>query len=232
MKLANRLRIGRALSRSRAPSPFGALLRGMAAGVIGAGLQSLFFKATAQLLPKPTQLPPELGKPEPEAQKESSLETVARRWVEGLMQRGPLEGEQKARAASVVHYAFGALWGGLYGLLRESTPVPPTLFGAAVWLASDNLILPAFRVAAWPQHYSLREHHYALHAHFAYGLGTAGAYALLRDLGPVPLAALPAVLALQAKAWLGRTPPARLLARNDGPVARFFSQATTRLARA
>jgi len=208
------------------------LVRGLIAGAIGAGIQSLFFKATSRLAPKPTELPPGVAKPEPEAQKESSLETVARRFVEGLMQRGPLEKDAKARAASVVHYGFGALWGGLYALARESAPLPPTLFGAVVWLASDNLILPAFRVAAWPQRYSLREHHYALHAHFAYGLGTAGAYALLRDLGPVPLAALPAVLALQAKIWLSHTPPGRLLARNDGPVARFFDQASTRLARA
>lgn len=232
MKLVQRLRIGRAISRSRAPSPFGALLRGLVAGAIGAGIQSLFFKATASLAPEPTKLPPGVGKPEPEAQKESSLETIARRLAEGMMQRGPLQGDAKTRAASVVHYSFGALWGGLYALVRESTALSPSLFGAAVWLASDNLILPAFRLAAWPQRYSLREHHYAVHAHLVYGLGTAGAYALLRDLGPVPLAALPAVLALQAKAWLRNTPPGRLLSHNHGPVARFFDQVSTRVARA
>ena len=193
--------------RKKAPSPMGALARGLVAGAIGAGGQSLFFKATASLMPKPTKI---RAKPEAKAQKETSLETVARRTTEGLMQRGPLDVAQKKRAASAVHYLFGAAWGGLYGLLRETTRVSPLLFGAAVWMLSDNLLLPLFRVAAWPHKYKLSEHHYALHAHFAYGLSTAAAYALLRDVGPIPVAAIPAALLLQAQAWALRTPPGRL----------------------
>ena len=156
-----------------------------------------------------------LGKPEPEAKNESSLETVARRTAEGLMQRGPLDDATKSAAGSAVHYAFGAAWGGLYGLARESTGVSALGFGALVWMASDNLLLPLFRLAAWPQRYSLKEHHYALQAHFVYGLSTAAAYALLRDLGPIPLGTVPAMALLQAWAWLLRSPPARLLRRSQ-----------------
>ena len=39
----------------------------------------------------------------------------------------------------------------------------PARYRIGVWMASDNVLLPAFRVAAWPQHYSVKEHHYALH---------------------------------------------------------------------
>ena len=202
--------MARAAARRKSPSPLGAVLRGMIAGAIGAGVQSLFFKATAQWRPQPTNLPPDLRKPEPEAQDESSLQTVARRTVEGLMQRGPLDAETKAAAGSAVHYLFGAAWGGLYALCRESFRTSPVLFGLGVWMASDNVILPAFRLAAWPQKYRLLEHHYALQAHFAYGLGTAATYAVLRDVGAAPLAALPALVALQARAWALRTPPGRL----------------------
>lgn len=201
----------RAAARGKRPSPLGAVVRGMVAGAIGAGVQSLFFKATARWMPTPTRLPKELQKPEPEAQDESSLQTVARRSIEGLMQRGPIAPETKAAAGSAVHYLFGAAWGGLYALCRESFRTSPVLFGLGVWMASDNLILPAFRVAAWPQHYSLREHHYAVHAHVVYGLGTSAAYALLRDLGPMPLSTVPAMLALQAWAWILRSPPARII---------------------
>lgn len=209
----NRLKIARAALRNKSPSPLGALLRGMVAGAIGAGFQSLFFKATARWSPPPTRLPKELQKPERQAQKESSLQTVARRTVEGLMKRGPLSEESKTAAGTAVHYLFGAGWGGLYGLCRESFPTSPVLFGIGVWLASESVLLPAFRVAAWPQHYSLKEHHYAVHAHLVYGLGTAAAYALLRDLGPVPVTTVPAMLGLQAWAWLLRTPPGRLFQR-------------------
>ena len=218
----NRVQLFRSAIRRKAPSPLGALARGMIAGAIGAGAQSLFFLATRRWTPKPTGLPAHLRKPEPEAQDESSLQTVARRTVDGLMQRGPLEGEQKSRAASAVHYVFGAIWGGLYGLCRESFRTSPLAFGFGVWMASDNLLLPAFRIAAWPQHYSLKEHHYALQGHFVYGLATSAAYALLRDLGPIPLGAVPAMAGLQAWAWLLRTPPVRLMTRRRPLPERFF----------
>lgn len=218
----NRFQVARAALRQKAPSPLGALLRGLVAGAIGAGVQSVFFKATRRWTPQPTRLPKELQKPEAEAQEESALQTLARRTADGLMQRGPISPETKSAAASAVHYGFGAAWGGLYALCRESFPTSPVLFGLGVWMASDNLLLPAFRLAAWPQHYSLKEHHYAIQAHLAYGLSTAAAYAVLRDLGPVPVSTVPAMLALQAWAWLLRTPPARLLQRTQPWTQRFL----------
>ena len=220
----NRLAFVRAAIRSKSPTPIGSLARGMVAGGLGAAAQSLFFTATRRWAPEPTSLPKERGKPEPQAQGESSLETVAGRTVHGLMQRGPLDDQAKTRVAGAIHYLSGAMWGGVYALCRESFRLSPMLFGAAVWFAGDNLLLPAFRLAAWPQRHSLREHQYALQAHFVYGLSTAAAYALLRDLGPVPAGALPAVLALQAWGWLWRTPPMRLVARRQ-PLPRRIVQA-------
>jgi hypothetical protein len=226
----NRLRLYRIALRRKAPTPLGAFVRGLAAGAIGAAGESLFFAATRRWAPTPTKLPRQLRKPEQKAQSESSVQTVARRAVEGLMKRGPLEEADKMRAGTAVHYIFGSLWGGVYALCRESFRTSPTLFGATVWAASDNLLLPAFRVAAWPQHYSLEEHHYALQAHFAYGLATASAYALLRDLGPVPLKVLPALLGLQAWAYWLRTLPMRLLARKRPLPQRFLASAVQRSA--
>jgi len=210
-----RVRLLREAMRKKAPTPLGALWRGMIAGALGAGAQSLLFKLTAKWRPEPTRIPPELGKPERQARGETSLQTVARRTVEGLMQRGPLTAEQKDLAASVIHSLFGAVWGGFYGLVRESFRIPPQLFGALVWMVSDNLLLPAFRVAAWPHRYKLSEHRYALQAHFAYGAATEAAYAVLRDLGPVPLRAVPALIALQAWAFVLRAPPLRLWRRRQ-----------------
>jgi hypothetical protein len=72
-----RIRLVKAAMRKKAPSPLGAVMRGILAGAIGAGAQSLFFKATQRWAPTPTKLPPELQ--ELEAKDESSLQTVARR---------------------------------------------------------------------------------------------------------------------------------------------------------
>jgi hypothetical protein len=212
MALLRRAALGRALVRKKALTPIGALGRGLCAGMAGALAQDLFFRATARLAPRRAPVPPELGKPDREARDESNLETAARRLYVGMMKRGPLDAAAKRRLASGLHYAFGAAWGGVYALLRESLPaLPATLFGVGVWAVSDGLLLPAFRLAAWPRRYSLREHHYALHAHLVYGLATAGTYAALRGLAAVPLAALPALIALQARSWLSRLPPGRLV---------------------
>jgi hypothetical protein len=229
MKIKTSLRTARALARPRAPSPLGALARGLLAGALGAGLQSLFFRATSKWAPEPTPVRPEDSSPAHEPT-ESGLEALGRRWVEDLMQRRPLGEVAKRRVATAVHYLFGAAWGGLYGLARESFHAPGTVFGAMVWLVSDNLLLPAFRLAGWPNQYRLAEHRYALQAHLVYGLGTAGAYALLRDVGPVPLAALPAVVALQARAWALRTPPGRLVQRRQPWPKRFFNQFANKVA--
>ena len=232
MTILRRLYVGRSVLRKKSPSPAGALLRGMIAGAAGALVQSLFFRATVKLAPTPTPLPPGLQNPEPEAKEETALQTGARRLVTGMMKR-ELSPAEKERASALAHVGFGALWGGLYGLLRESLPaLPASLFGLGVWMASDNLILPAFKLSAWPQHYSLKEHHYAMHAHVVYGVATAGTYAVLRDLGAVPLAALPAVVALQARSWLSRTPPGRLIERRRSMPQRFATQWINRVVHA
>ena len=207
-----RLRLIREAMRSRKPTPLGSLWRGLVAGAAGSAAQSLFFKLVKA--PEPSH-----------PRDESSLQIVGRRLVEDMMKREPLQPEQKAKLASAIHYAFGAAWGGLYGLLRESFRVPPQAFGALVWMASDNLLLPLFRVAKWPQHYRSEEHRYAIQAHLVYGAATAGAYAALRDLGPTPLRAIPALLALQAWAFVLRSPPARLWQKRQ-PLHKQFLYGT------
>lgn len=164
-------------------TPIGSLLRGLAAGAVGSAVQSSFFKATARIAPetpKDAFLPPE-----PQQASERSVQTVARRFSEGLMVRGPLAPSQKEAGGQIVHFAFGAGWGGLWGLTRESYPAlagPAGVagFSAAVWMLADNAILPLFRLAAPPQAYPARTHAYALAAHLAYGLAVVASYEAMR----------------------------------------------------
>jgi hypothetical protein len=160
----------------RRKTPVRALLEGIVAGVVGAGVQSLFFRLTERIAPKtPKNL---FTPPEPQQAKESAQETVARRLVEGLAQRGPLDARDKARAGELVHYGFGAAWGAIYGLARASyprvwSPAGVAEFSLAVWLVGDNLLLAALKLAAPPQRYSLGTHAYAAAAHLVYGAGIA-----------------------------------------------------------
>src|SRR4030088_3253990 len=101
MKIKTSLRTARALARPRAPSPLGALARGLLAGVAGAGLQLLFFSATRNWAPEPTPVRPEGRSPSHE-ETERGLEALGRRWVEDLMRRGPLGEVEKRRVATAV----------------------------------------------------------------------------------------------------------------------------------
>src|SRR5438105_3649277 len=100
--LPMRLRTLRAVATPKKPTPLGALGRGLVAGAIGAGAQSLFFLATKRWMPKPTKVPRALSKPEPQAIGESSLETIARRTLDGMMQRGPIDDSTKSTAGTAV----------------------------------------------------------------------------------------------------------------------------------
>lgn len=162
-------------------TPLGALVRGVVAGAAASLAQNLFFAATKKIAPSsgPTPFEP----PEPEQQDEQATQTVARRTFEGLMQRElPVD---EATAGRAVHYAFGAGWGGLYGLgaasaPRLATPAGGAAFGLLVWAASDDVLLPAFKLAAWPRHYPAKVHAYAIAAHLVYGVATWLAFSAMR----------------------------------------------------
>jgi uncharacterized membrane protein YagU involved in acid resistance len=182
-------------------SPLGAFTAGLVAGFVGSLAQNLYFAWTKKLAPQPE---PHAFKPvEPEQASEMPTQTVARRVVEHLVKRGPLE--PKAGSAQVVHLAFGSAWGGAYGLVAGTLPPRETLrsglaFGLLVCLVSDDILLPAFKLSAWPHHYPVKTHLYALGAHAVYGAAVAATFAALQR------ASRPATAALGAY-WLTRRVP-------------------------
>jgi hypothetical protein len=159
-------------------SPLRALVGGLVAGAMASFVQALFFKATARVMP--AQPEGAFVPVEPAQHGEMATHTVARRFVEGMMSR-ELTPDSKALAGQIVHYAFGSLWGGLYGILGETypglrTPVGMIAYSTAVWGVGDNLVLPAFQLSAWPQAYPAKNHAYAWAAHVAYGAALWGSY--------------------------------------------------------
>jgi putative membrane protein len=86
------------------------------------------------------------------------------------------EGEKKEIAGAVVHYAFGVATGGLYGAIAELKPATTTgaglPFGAAVWLITDEIIVPALGLSKPPTKYALSTHAYSIASHLVYGLTT------------------------------------------------------------
>jgi hypothetical protein len=132
-------------------TPLGALVRGAAAGVAASYTMDRFLEGAAKILPDLGT--PKFEPPEEAQRHESPTETVARRFYEGMMQRGPLSPERKARLATAVHYWFGLEWASLYALARESIPAvrgpgAGLALGTLVWGLGDYGLVPAFRLGA------------------------------------------------------------------------------------
>jgi hypothetical protein len=188
--------------RQRIVSPLHALASGLIAGAVGTGVQNVFFAATKGLSPEPPRAA--FRPPEPEQSKETEPETVARRVVEGLAQR-PIDPAWKSAAGTLVHFTFGAGWGALYGIAlgaypRRRGPLTVLAFSTVVWAASDNVILPALRLAGPPTAYPVKTHAYALAAHLAYGGAVWAAFELMR--GRTFARAIPPLLAVASRVWL------------------------------
>jgi putative membrane protein len=86
------------------------------------------------------------------------------------------EREKREIAGAVIHYAFGVATGGLYGAIAELKPATTTgaglPFGAAVWLITDEIIVPALGLSKPPTKYPLSTHAYSIASHLVYGLTT------------------------------------------------------------
>jgi hypothetical protein len=146
--------------------------------------------------------------------------------MEHFMKR-PLSAEGKARGARIVHYAFGAALGGAYGLLRETTPAmrrPAGVlgYGVGAWVVGDDLVIPLFRLGAWPNAYPLKTHAYAVAAHLVFGAAVAAAYEAMRPRSLATAAA--ALWALRTNAALALRLPAAVR-----PVARALVSSAAEL---
>ncbi len=100
-------------------------------------------------------------------------EKVAEAITESVFDRRLKESE-KEPAGAVVHYAFGAATGGLYGALAEVAPVVAVgaglPFGAIFWLTADEIAVPALGLSKKPTEYPLSTHAYSLCSHLVYAL--------------------------------------------------------------
>jgi hypothetical protein len=195
-------------TRRSSLSPLRALGAGLVAGAFGSLVQTLFFAATKAIAPKPPK--DAFSPPEPEQGDETETQTVARRVVKDLAQQ-PLDDSAKHLGGQLVHYAFGAGWGGLYGVTlgpsrRLRGPLGVLAFSTLVWGLSDNVILPLFKLAGPASAYPARSHAYAIAAHVVYGTAVAGAFELLRPATTKTLVGLGGAL------WATRSLP-RILRR-------------------
>lgn len=84
-----------------------------------------------------------------------------------------MDDDEKQTFGPVVHYAFGGLMGGLYGMAAELRPDVTrglgTLFGAALFLAADQIVVPALGLSKKPTETPIATHAQELASHLVYG---------------------------------------------------------------
>ena len=116
---------------------------------------------------------------------ESSTAALGR-IVYHLLENQEPDKETKEELSYAVHYGYGILQGGVYGLSRaERDDVDLTgglLFGAGLWLFGDELAVPLLGLQDGPTASPPATHLNRLAAHFVYGATTAVATQLLRRI--------------------------------------------------
>lgn len=183
--------------RRRSPEVLPAVVSGLAAGVIATVVMDQFLKL-ATSGQKALEKHKKLAEGESEwavaheqtlqeqqsAQQEGSTEKVARKIAETAGHH--LTPATRKTAGQAVHYTFGTLVGVVYActaeLLPESTTGAGAAFGTALFLAADEIAVPAFRLAPPPtkQPASNQLEHWA--AHVVYGVTLELSRALLRKI--------------------------------------------------
>jgi hypothetical protein len=112
---------------------------------------------------------------------------VASRTAEAIT-GSPLDERGKTIGGSMVHYGFSAAVGALYGAAAEAYPGTAAMaglpFGAALWIAADEIGVPLAGLARKPTEYPAYRHVTALASHLVFGLTVEGVRCALRGGTP------------------------------------------------
>jgi putative membrane protein len=163
------------------------LVAGLAATAVMTKFQGVWSKASEELKEKPDGKAAESQQSKEE--KEDATMKVAGRVASAAGYE--LSHEKKKKASPAVHYGFGTAMGAVYGLAKETGPRPlrrmrPALcgagFGTALFLAADEVAVPALGLSKKPSETPPGDHVYGLVSHLVYGLTVAAAFRLTRKL--------------------------------------------------
>lgn len=153
------------------------LLRGVLAGVAGGLAASWVMNEFSATLG--TKLSDAIETPEEKQQLaamsdgEDATMKAADRIVEAVTGGRHLTHAQREIGGPIVHYAIGAIAGGLYGALNEYADWPRSGFGTAyggvVFSTIDVLAVPAAHLGPWPNQYPVSSLASPFAAHLVYG---------------------------------------------------------------
>ncbi len=158
----------------RAPDLTKGLVAGVAGGVLASFLMEqfqAFWSWTAEELKSD-----EAKQSEESSAKEEPATVKAAQAISQSLTGKKIPKKKRAAAGEAVHYAMGAASGAVYGVAAELSPLATIgeglAFGASVWMAADNAIIPALGLGEGPTKTPASTHVYALVSHLVYGVAT------------------------------------------------------------
>lgn len=169
---------------SRAPALWESVAAGAAAGLAASWAMSRFMDWMMQAAPETVKEAIRRSQPETPPTVQTAQAVAA------PVLRRELSQAEKRAAEPVVHYAFGALVGAVYGAtgalmpaIRSALGLP---YGLAVWLLADEVALPKLGLTSPPADQPAEAQAGALAGHLVYGAAlwasTAAFEALLAGL--------------------------------------------------
>jgi hypothetical protein len=151
------------------------IVRGIVAGVAGTAAMTAYQLAVAKARGKP------LATPVPHRWADAPAPAQAAKKIADAVGQGRrFTREDVPLLTNAMHWLYGVGWGAVYGLVPHGLDpaAEGVAFGAGVWAASYAELVP-IGVYKPPWEYPAKEVALDLSHHLVYGLGVAGAYAVI-----------------------------------------------------
>lgn len=154
------------------------LVSGLAAGLAGTAAMTLFqtgWSKAQKELSQSKRREESTESNRQSSQNEPSTVKVVNRILEATLHRD-LRKSEKEPASYAVHFAFGTLMGGIYGLSSEYLKIARIgyglLHGLGLWAGADATVLPAIGLSQPVTERSPGELTYEILAHAVYGVSS------------------------------------------------------------
>lgn len=129
------------------------ILAGIAGGLAASWVMNEFSATLGQKLSETVETPEEQQELKQQSDGEDATMKAADKLTEAVTGGRHLTHAQRAVGGPIVHYAFGALMGGLYGGLAEYSDAVRagfgTTFGGLLFAGADLIGVPAARLGPW-----------------------------------------------------------------------------------
>jgi putative membrane protein len=156
--------------------PVRGVLAGIAGGLVASWAMNVWSEGPGSAISKRVESPEEQKQISQQSDGEDATMKTADALASTFEHGQHLSKEEKQEGGPIVHYTYGALVGGLYGLLAEYVPLVRsgfgTTYGSALFVGGDLVAVPALGLSKPLSEYPASSYVAPFTAHLIYGATT------------------------------------------------------------